>query len=153
MDAIRHRYLSEYSDADLRRRLSDLWASGKRGSPHEMLPAVFALVDEAEEEALAKWEKHCSEERKRIKVHYKALRGSQKKSGNDPDRHIRWLVRRQILGETFKEIERSERANVDLETIRKGVMSATEKTGPFNSEQPELEVWDNDTTDVHYIVD
>jgi hypothetical protein len=110
-------------------------------------------VDEAEEEALAKWEKHCSEERKRIKVHYKALRGSQKKSGNDPDRHIRWLVRRQILGATFKEIERSERANVDLETIRKGVMSATEKTGSFNSEQPELEVWDNDTTDVHYIVD
>ena len=110
-------------------------------------------VDEAEEEALAKWEKHCSEERKRIKAHYKALRGSQKKSGNDPDRHIRWLVRRQILGETFNEIERSERANVDLETIRKGVMSATEKTGSFNSEQPELEVWDNDTTDVHYIVD
>ena len=42
---------------------------------------------------------------------------------------------------------------MDLETIRKGVMSATEKTGSFNSEQPELEVWDNDTTDVHYIVD
>lgn len=106
-------------------------------------------LDKAEGDALWRWD----EFRKEIKAYYKALRGSQTTSHDDPHRHIRWLARRQILGQTFKEIERSERANVDLETIRKGVMSATEKTGSFNSEQPELEVWDNDTTDVHYIVD
>jgi hypothetical protein len=39
------------------------------------------------------------------------------------------------------------------EAVRKGVMSAEKLVGLFNNEQPELECWHDDLTDIHYVVD
>jgi hypothetical protein len=108
-------------------------------------------LDKAEEDALWRWDEY----KKEIKAYYKALRGSQTKSGKDPDRHIRWLVRRQILGETHMEISvkdlQARASGITTEAVRQGLMRAEALVGPLRNEQPELEVWDDDPDDIHYV--
>ena len=110
-------------------------------------------LDKAEEDALWRWDEY----KKEIKAYYKALRGSQTKSGKDPDRHIRWLVRRRILEQTYMDISvkdpQARASEITDEAVRKGVMSAEKLVGLFNNEQPELEHWHDDLTDIHYVVD
>ncbi len=57
----------------------------------------------------------------RVDQHFDALRGPEKR-GPDPDRHLRWLVQRQILGESTKTIA-SEEGKAER-TIRDGIKKA-----------------------------
>jgi len=114
-------------------------------------------LDKAEEDALAAWKGFRSE----IKSYYRALRGKQKRKSNDPDRHIRWLVRRKILGQSNEFIASMDEENslmsddpdflMVVETVRKGIKVAEALTGPFRSKQPRLEVWFDDPNDIHYV--
>ncbi|MFP6901338.1 MAG: hypothetical protein VCA36_10370 [Opitutales bacterium] len=111
-------------------------------------------LDEAEDEALAAW----SDYRKLITGYYKALRGSQRaRKDPDSDRHMRWLVRRQILGDSDKDITETDSSDgrggwaLAVKTVTDGIKKAEALVGPFRSEQPRLEVWHDDPDDIHYV--
>jgi len=100
-------------------------------------------LDKAKEDALWRWDEY----KKEITAYYNAM--SATASGEDPDRHIRWLVRRQILGNTYVSIAMKDSV-VSADAVRSGAMSSESLVGPLRNEQPELEVWDDDPSDIHY---
>ena len=132
-------------------------------SPALQVPEVdvgwdyYSDPDEAEKRALAE----ADELRKNVKEYYRAIRGKQKRKSDDPDRHSRWLVRRQILGEKSYEIALSDEENsrmyddparlMAVETVRVGIKQAEALVGSLRNEQPALEVSDDDPDDIRYV--
>jgi hypothetical protein len=116
-------------------------------------------LDEAEDRALAAWSNY----RKLIKAYYKALRGGQRvREDSNPDRHMRWLVRRRVLGQSTDKIsvlaDEISLANktyeddvIPINTIDDGIKKANSLVGPLRDEQPELEIWFEDSDDIHYV--
>ncbi len=105
-------------------------------------------ADSAKEDAMWTWDEY----KKEITEYYKAL--DYTASGEDPDRHIRWLVRRHIFPETHQAISlndpQASAAAITPEGVRQGLINAEALVGPLRNEQPELEVWDDDPSDIHY---
>jgi hypothetical protein len=101
-------------------------------------------LDKAKEDAM--WA--ADEYKKEITKYYNAM--SATASGEDPDRHIRWLVRRKILGEAYVAIARKD-SGVSADAVRKGVILAESLIGTLRNFQPELEVRDDDPDDIHYV--
>jgi hypothetical protein len=55
--------------------------------------------------------------------------GKKMKQGRDSDRHFRWLVRRQVLGDAYPVIAKSENPPVDRKTVRDAVMETAAMIG------------------------
>ena len=116
-------------------------------------------LDEAEERALAAWNDY----RKMITAYYRALRGGQRvREDSNRDRHMRWLVRRRVLGQSAHEIslltdeiilmtKPHEDGIIPINTIDDGINKAESLVGPLRNKQPELEVWDGDPAEIHYV--
>ena len=55
--------------------------------------------------------------------------GKKMKQGKDPGRHFRWLVRRQVLGDAYPVIAKSENPPVDRKTVRDAVTETADMIG------------------------
>ena len=142
-----HLSASYYSPA--LQSLTPLDVAWDRGTP----------LDEAEERALAAWSNY----RKLIKAYYKALRGGQRvREDSNPDRHMRWLVRRKVLGQSTDTIswltdeiilvsKPHEHGTIPINTIADGIKKAESLIGSLRNKQPKLEVCDDDPDDIHYV--
>jgi hypothetical protein len=116
-------------------------------------------LDEAEERALAAWSNY----RKVITAYYKALRGGQRvREDSNRDRHMRWLVRRRVLGQRTDTIswltdeiilmsKPHEDGIIPINTIDDGINKAESLVGRLRNKQPELEVWNDDPGEIHYV--
>ena len=116
-------------------------------------------LDEAEERALAAW----SDYRKMITAYYKALRGGQRvREDSNRDRHMRWLVRQRVLGQSTDTIswltdeiilmsKPHEDGIIPINTIDDGINKAESLVGRLRNKQPELKVWDDDPGEIHYV--
>ena len=116
-------------------------------------------LDNAEEDAMSaadRWKKEITD-------YYKDLRGGQRvRENSNPDRHMRWLVRRRVLGQSTDtistladEITLVSKPHKDgvipINTIDYGIKKAKSLVGPLRDEQPELEIWFEDPDDIHYV--